>query len=157
MSLEPRTHVPVATTGQGETTHRGYELMKKKCLLYLLLAAIFVGVLGLETASASPQSVNASSATAISTTVPQIIWDTDIGGDCDDSADLALLCALADAGECHILACTGCYDRYTSGYTQAAPQNIEIGMNYYGHFYEPVGHLQSSDLPPEIVPLTELE
>jgi hypothetical protein len=34
----------------------------------------------------------------------RIILDTDMSGDCDDAGALALLHALADQGECEILA-----------------------------------------------------
>jgi hypothetical protein len=36
-------------------------------------------------------------------TIPSLILDTDIDGDCDDASALAVLHALADLGECNIL------------------------------------------------------
>ena len=41
--------------------------------------------------------------------VAKIIFDTDIGGDCDDAGALALLHGLCDAGEAELLAVTSCY------------------------------------------------
>ena len=39
----------------------------------------------------------------------KILFDTDIGGDCDDAGALALLHGLCDRGEAELLAVTGCY------------------------------------------------
>ena len=39
----------------------------------------------------------------------KIILDTDMGGDCDDTGALAVLHALADRGECELLAVTHCF------------------------------------------------
>lgn len=39
----------------------------------------------------------------------KIIFDTDIGGDCDDAGALALLHRLCDMGEAELLAVTHCY------------------------------------------------
>ena len=39
----------------------------------------------------------------------KIIFDTDIGGDCDDAGALALLHSLCEKGEAELLAVTGCY------------------------------------------------
>lgn len=39
----------------------------------------------------------------------KIIFDTDIGGDCDDAGALALLHGLCENGEAELLAVTGCY------------------------------------------------
>jgi inosine-uridine nucleoside N-ribohydrolase len=39
----------------------------------------------------------------------KIIFDTDIGGDCDDAGALALLHGLCEQGEAELLAVTGCY------------------------------------------------
>lgn len=39
----------------------------------------------------------------------KIILDTDMGGDCDDTGALALLHALAERGECELLAVTHCF------------------------------------------------
>ncbi len=41
--------------------------------------------------------------------VKKIIFDTDIGTDCDDAGALALLHGLCDSGEAELLAVTGCY------------------------------------------------
>ncbi len=39
----------------------------------------------------------------------KILFDTDIGGDCDDAGALALLHGLCEGGEAELLAVTGCY------------------------------------------------
>ena len=39
----------------------------------------------------------------------KIIFDTDIGGDCDDAGALALLHSLCEKGEAELIAVTGCY------------------------------------------------
>ena len=41
--------------------------------------------------------------------IKKIVYDTDIGGDCDDAGALALLHGLCEAGEAELLAVTGCY------------------------------------------------
>ena len=40
----------------------------------------------------------------------KIIFDTDIGGDCDDAGALALIHRLCDKGEAELLAVTHCYN-----------------------------------------------
>lgn len=45
----------------------------------------------------------------IKNTIPKILFDTDIGGDCDDAGALAMLHRLCDRGECELLAVTACY------------------------------------------------
>ena len=39
----------------------------------------------------------------------KIVFDTDIGGDCDDAGTLAMLHRLCDKGEAELLAVTHCY------------------------------------------------
>lgn len=73
----------------------------------------------------------------------KIIFDTDIGCDCDDAAALAVALELMNAGECELLAVTSC----TMG--EAAPGCIEAILGYYGHPEIPVGCFTKEDgLPP---------
>ena len=63
----------------------------------------------------------------------KIIFDTDIGGDCDDAGALALLHGLCENGEAELLAVTGCYatpylagciDAVNTHYGRRAPVGI---------------------------------
>lgn len=65
----------------------------------------------------------------------KIIFDTDIGGDCDDAGALALLHRLCDKGEAELLAVThcfgtpyaaGCIDAINTYYGRVVP----VGINY---------------------------
>lgn len=69
----------------------------------------------------------------------KIIFDTDIGCDCDDAAALALALELANAGECELLAVTSCTGN------SGAPGCIEAILNYYGHPEIPVGCFTQED------------
>ena len=73
-------------------------------------------------------------------TVPNIILDSDIGEDPDDSATLCLLHALADRGECNILGTVAS----CSGIVLA--QALQVINTYYGRPSIPVGYLQDSTL-----------
>lgn len=63
----------------------------------------------------------------------KLILDTDIGGDCDDAGALAMMHALADRGECEILAVTHCCRGRQYG------ECIEAINRYYGRADIPVG------------------
>lgn len=63
----------------------------------------------------------------------QIILDTDMDSDCDDTAALAVLHALADAGEAEILATATC------GRNPWTPLAIDAINTYYGRPGIPVG------------------
>ena len=63
----------------------------------------------------------------------QIIFDTDMNGDCDDAGTLAMLHTLQDLGECNILAIT------TSWGGEVIPGAIDAINTYYGHPDIPVG------------------
>ena len=67
--------------------------------------------------------------------VKKIIFDTDIGGDCDDAGALALLHRLCDKGEAELLAVTHCYaSPYFAGCIDAINRfygrEVPIGINY---------------------------
>lgn len=66
----------------------------------------------------------------------KIIFDTDIGGNCDDAAALAL--ELMNAGECELLAVTHCTMH------ESAARCIESILNYYGHPEIPVAQVLRS-------------
>ena len=69
--------------------------------------------------------------------ITKIIFDTDIGGDCDDAGALAMLHRLCDRGECELLAVTACY---ASPYVAGCIDSIN---RYYGHTV-PVGILHGT-------------
>lgn len=65
----------------------------------------------------------------------KIIFDTDIGGDCDDAGALAMLHRLCDKGEAELLAVTHCYGgAYFAGCIDAINRfygrSVPIGVNY---------------------------
>ncbi len=69
----------------------------------------------------------------------KIIFDTDIGCDCDDAAALALALELMNAGECELLAVTHCT------MNESAAGCIEAILEYYGHPEIPVGTFRDGD------------
>ncbi len=71
-----------------------------------------------------------------------VILDTDMGGDCDDTGALAVLHALADKGEANILAVGCCISDPNS-----APA-IQAINTYYGRPNIPVGTLKDLGLLP---------
>lgn len=65
----------------------------------------------------------------------KIIFDTDIGGDCDDAGALAMLHCLCDRGEAELLAVTGCYaSPWLAGCIDAINRfygrEVPVGINY---------------------------
>ena len=65
----------------------------------------------------------------------KIIFDTDIGGDCDDAGALALLHRLCNKGEASLLAVTHCYSSpYVAGCIDAINRFygrvVPVGINY---------------------------
>src|SRR5690606_24265346 len=64
---------------------------------------------------------------------PKIIFDTDMGPDYDDLGAIAVLHALADSGECEILATVA-----SDGHPSIAP-TIEVFNRYFGRDSLPVG------------------
>ncbi len=65
----------------------------------------------------------------------KIIFDTDLGGDCDDAGTLAMLHRLCDKGEAELLAVTHCYSTpYVAGCIDAINtyygREVPIGINY---------------------------
>jgi hypothetical protein len=82
---------------------------------------------------ATAQRLAAPALAADAPMIPRIIFDTDMATDCDDAGALAVLHALADQGECEILATVVSSLNPTSG---AA---VEIINTYYGRPKLPVG------------------
>ena len=65
----------------------------------------------------------------------KIIFDTDIGGDCDDAGAMALLHRLCDLGEAELLATTHCFATpYVAGCMDAINtyygRQVPVGINY---------------------------
>ena len=65
----------------------------------------------------------------------KIIFDTDIGGDCDDAGALALLHRLCDLGEAELLATTHCFSSpYVAGCLDAINtyygRQASVGINH---------------------------
>ena len=65
----------------------------------------------------------------------RIIYDTDMGGDCDDAGTLAMLHRLCDSGEAELLAVTHCYSSpYVAGCIDAINRfygrEVPVGINY---------------------------
>ena len=65
----------------------------------------------------------------------RILFDTDIGGDCDDAGALAMTHRLCDMGEAELLAVTGCYESpYVAGCIDAINtyynRKVPVGVNY---------------------------
>ncbi len=72
----------------------------------------------------------------------KIIFDTDIGGDCDDAGALAMLHRLCDLGEAELLAVTACYaSPYVAGCIDAINRYygrvVPVGVNYGTESAEP--------------------
>jgi hypothetical protein len=70
----------------------------------------------------------------------RIIFDTDMGSDCDDAGALALLHAYADLGKAEILACI-----YSSGAVPYGAGVVEAINIRYGRPHIPVGACQDLD------------
>jgi len=65
----------------------------------------------------------------------KIIFDTDIGGDCDDAGALAMLHSLCNLGEAELVAVTACYaSPYVAGCIDAIntyfKRKVPVGINY---------------------------
>lgn len=65
----------------------------------------------------------------------KLIFDTDLGGDCDDTGACAVLCNLAKAGEVQLLCATYCIGNPWGGYF------LRYELDYFGFSDVPVGVL----------------
>lgn len=72
---------------------------------------------------------------------PAVIFDTDIGSDCDDAGALAVLHALADAGELRILGVV-----FSSGKNRYGVGACDAINTYYGRGDLPLGQYQGTDV-----------
>jgi hypothetical protein len=72
---------------------------------------------------------------------PVVIFDTDIGSDCDDAGALAVLHALADAGELEILGVI-----FSSGRNRYGVGTCDAINTYYGRGDLPLGQYQGTDV-----------
>lgn len=72
---------------------------------------------------------------------PAVIFDTDMGSDCDDAGALAILHALADAGELEILGVV-----FSSGKNRYGVGTCDAINTYYGRGDLPLGQYQKSDV-----------
>ena len=74
-------------------------------------------------------------------TTPAVIFDTDMGSDCDDAGALAVLHALADAGEVRILGVI-----FSSGRNRYGVGTCDAINTYYGRGDLPLGQYQGTDV-----------
>lgn len=72
---------------------------------------------------------------------PAIIFDTDMGSDCDDAGALAVLHALADAGEVRILGVV-----FSSGRNRFGSGACDAINTYYGRGDLPLGQYRGTDV-----------
>ncbi len=72
---------------------------------------------------------------------PAVIFDTDMGSDCDDAGALAILHALADAGELRILGVV-----FSSGKNRYGVGTCDAINTYYGRGDLPLGQYQGTDV-----------
>ena len=103
---------------------------------HLRMAAILLITLPIPGALAA----ESSSDTAASKT-PAVIFDTDIGSDCDDAGAMAVLHALADAGEIRILGVI-----FSSGKNRYGVGTCDAINTYYGRGDLPLGQYQGTDV-----------
>lgn len=97
------------------------------------LCMTMVLVVGLTQSQAMNSEVESTQGNA-QRSVPKIIFDTDMGPDYDDIGAIAMLHALADKGECEILATVS-----SDGHPMIAP-TIEVYNRYYNRPDLPVGN-----------------
>jgi hypothetical protein len=74
-------------------------------------------------------------------TPPAVIFDTDMGSDCDDAGALAILHALADAGEVRLLGVI-----FSSGRNRYGVGTCDAINTYYGRGDLPLGQYQGTDV-----------
>ena len=72
---------------------------------------------------------------------PAVIFDTDMGSDCDDAGALAVAHALADAGELDLLGVI-----FSSGRNRYGVGTCDAINTYYGRGDLPLGQYQNADV-----------
>jgi hypothetical protein len=73
--------------------------------------------------------------------IPRVIFDTDIGSDCDDAGALAILNALAKKGDVQLLGVI-----FSSGKNRFGVGVCDAIDTYYGHGNLPLGQYQADDV-----------
>ena len=101
-------------------------------LLDKLLLCLFFGLIS---------SLAHTGVPAAPAVIPSVILDTDIGSDCDDAGALAVLHALADAGELEILGVV-----FSSGKNRYGIGTCDAINTYYGRGDLPLGQYQGTDV-----------
>lgn len=86
-------------------------------------------------------SLTGKPSTAAAPSIPLVIFDTDIGSDCDDAGAMATLHALADAGELRILGVI-----YSSGRIKHGVGVCDAINTYYGRGDLPLGSYKGNDV-----------
>lgn len=85
--------------------------------------------------------ITAPAGSAPNARVPAVIFDTDMGSDCDDAGALAVLHALADAGEVRILGVI-----FSSGKNKFGVGTCDAINTWYGRGDLPLGQYQGTDV-----------
>ncbi|CAN5575070.1 hypothetical protein BH10PLA1_BH10PLA1_15740 [soil metagenome] len=126
--MHPQNEPPNSPTTQPLNRRSAYNIVRRSAAVGLLAFIVSWFV--------SP-AIGGSVARAEATTRPaepvRVIFDSDMDGDCDDVAALALLHVLADRGEAQILATIGC------GRNAWTPACISAINTYYGRGDLPIG------------------
>ncbi len=104
---------------------------------YRSIRAMTAAVLGVTLFSGTLTAI----ATAADRDVPTVIFDTDMGSDCDDAGALAILNALADAGEVRILGVI-----FSSGKNRYGVGTCDAINTYYGRGDLPLGQYKGTDV-----------
>ena len=132
----------VATTlapfAAGQPVHRSTDLCGLIWRLSLIISVIVTMPLGLSTTLANEFAIDT---TAKRTKAVPVIFDTDIGNDCDDVLALGMLHALQSRGECELLAVT-----ITKDHELAAPFTDAVNT-FYGRGGIPIGVCRSGVTP----------
>ncbi|NQU23111.1 MAG: nucleoside hydrolase [Candidatus Nealsonbacteria bacterium] len=105
----------------------------RKHAFRVCLAAMLVLPTGGALVAESPSSVVPNT--------PAVIFDTDMGSDCDDAGALAVLHALADAGEVRILGVI-----FSSGKNRYGVGTCDAINTYYGRGDLPLGQYKGTDV-----------
>lgn len=101
--------------------------------MHKLTEILITGLAGIYIISGCTGGVNGSIDNMATQSIPKIIFDTDMGPDYDDIGAIAVLHALADSGECEILATVA-----SDAHPSIAP-TIEVFNRYFGRDSLPVG------------------
>ncbi len=106
----------------------GYHLYRTIPAMTVVLIVLLSGAIIAESSAADHKT-------------PAVIFDTDMGSDCDDTGALAVLHALADAGEVRILGVI-----FSSGKNRYGVGACDAINTYYGRGDLPLGQYQGTDV-----------